>query len=58
MANVEYKKQMMINRMGQLFEKYFKNITKTFHVYLDFSKRKGRYEAVYSFALSIFGACT
>ena len=58
MANVEYKKQMMINLMGQLFEKYFKNITKTFHVYLDFSKRKGRYEAVYSFALSIFGACT
>ena len=58
MVNVEYKKQMMINRMDQLFEKYFKNIIQTFHVYLDFSKRKGRYESVYNFALSIFGACT
>ena len=58
MVNVEYKKQMMINRMGQLFEKYFKNIIQTFHVYLDFSKRKGRYESVYNFVLSIFGACT
>ena len=58
MVNVEYKKQIMINQMSHLFGKYFKNIIKTFHVYLDFSKRKGRYEAVYNFALSIFGACT
>ena len=37
MVNVEYKKQIMINRMSRLFGKYFKNIIKTFDFFLVFS---------------------